>query len=83
MAYRYIYEGPVMKFNTCVQNHWSAETYANSPAKAKSNLAFRFKKENGLAKTVKITLPGAIVNASRIGTVSKVVYRDYFEVQNG
>lgn len=83
MAEKYIYNGPVMKFDTCVQNRWFAETYAISPEKARSNLAFRFKKENGLAKTAKITLPGAIVKASQIGTVSKVTYRDYFEVQNG
>lgn len=64
MAEKYIYDGPVMKFNTCIQNHWSAETYARSPAKAKSNLAFRFKKENGFANTAKITLPGKLKQAS-------------------
>lgn len=64
MAEKYIYDGPVMKFNTCIQNHWSAETYASSPAKAKSNLAFRFKKENGFANTAKITLPGKLKQAS-------------------
>lgn len=64
MAEKYIYDGPVMKFNTCIQNHWSAETYVSSPAKAKSNLAFRFKKENGFANTAKITLPGKLKQAS-------------------
>lgn len=64
MAEKYIYNGPVMKFDKCIKSRWSAETYANSPSKAKCNLIFRFKKENGFANTAKITLPGELKQAS-------------------
>ncbi len=64
MAEKYIYNGPVMKFNTCIQSRWSAETYAVSPTKARSNLVYRYKKENGFANTAKITLPGELKLAS-------------------
>lgn len=60
MAEKYIYNGPVIKFNTCIQSRWSAETYAVSPTKARSNLVYRYKKENGFANTAKITLPGEL-----------------------
>lgn len=64
MVEKYIYNGPVMKFDTCIQNRWPAETYAPSAAKARSNLVYRFKKENGLANSAKITLPGELKLAS-------------------
>lgn len=44
----YAYSGPVMIFDRCVADRWSAETWAVSASKAKSNLIFRFKKENNL-----------------------------------
>lgn len=59
----YTYEGPVMKFDVCIVNNWKGETLAPSEAKARSNLAYRYKKENGLASNARITLPGKI-NAS-------------------
>lgn len=37
----YRYDGPVMRFEDCVQHRWKASTYATSEAKAKSNLAYR------------------------------------------
>lgn len=37
----YRYDGPVMRFDNCVQSRWKASTYALSEAKAKSNLAYR------------------------------------------
>lgn len=60
MSEKYTYDGPVMKFDTCIKRRWSASTYAQSPSKAKSNLAFRFKKENGFTKDTKIILPGEV-----------------------
>lgn len=57
---KYIYDGPVMLFDRCITNHWKAETIAVSPAKAKNNLKYRFKKENNLLSTSKIDLPGTI-----------------------
>ena len=56
----YIYNGPVMHFGQCICDRYFGETVAASPAKAKSNLAFRFKKENGLVPSSKISLPGKI-----------------------
>lgn len=58
--YRYIYEGPVMEFDTCIDQFWHAETYAPTEKKALSNLAYRYKRNNGRAASVKITLPGKI-----------------------
>lgn len=59
----YRYDGPVMRFEDCVQHRWKASTYATSEAKAKSNLTYRYKKENGLTPNTKITLPGKLVPA--------------------
>lgn len=56
----YSYEGPVMKFDVCIDRNWRGETFAHSEAKARSNLAYRYKKENGLAANARITLPGKI-----------------------
>jgi len=54
---RYVYDGPVMEFDTCVTRRWKASTYAVSEKKAKSNLAYRYKKPTNL----KITLPGKVI----------------------
>lgn len=59
----YVYDGPVMRFEDCVQSRWKASTYAPTESKAKSNLAYRFKKENGLTPNAKITLPGKLIPA--------------------
>jgi hypothetical protein len=57
---KYIYEGPVMIFGICVMNKWKGETTAVSESKARSNLAYQFKKQNRRAATSNITLPGEI-----------------------
>lgn len=57
----YSYNGPVLEFDRIVANNWKAQTYATSEAKARSNLAYRFKKDNGKVPRTKITLPGKIV----------------------
>ena len=53
---RYLYKGPVLEFDRCITPMWTAETSATSKAKAKSNLAYRFKRDNNKIKTAKITL---------------------------
>lgn len=58
---KYIYDGPVMEFNTCIADHWKGETIANSEAKARSNLAYQFKKSNNRVAGTRITLPGKLV----------------------
>lgn len=55
---KWLYDGPVMEFDTCIANHWRGETFALSEAKAKSNLAYQFKKNNRRIPSSKITLPG-------------------------
>ena len=57
----YLYDGPVMEFDKIVANHWQAQTYAVSEAKARTNLAFQFKIETGRVPRTKITLPGKII----------------------
>lgn len=58
---QYSYKGPVLEFEKIVTNNWEASTWAASPSKARSNLAFRFKKEHGKSCSAKITLPGKLV----------------------
>ncbi len=60
---KYQYDGPVMEFETCVARHWVASTYAVSEKKARSNLAFQFKKKNNRVVNTKITLPGKLIMA--------------------
>lgn len=57
---KYVYEGPVMFFGSCIANRWSGETMAVSEAKAKSNLEYQCKKDLRLNPSANITLPGKI-----------------------
>lgn len=56
----YSYNGPVMEFDRCIADRWCGQTYATSEAKARSNLAFQFKRDNGRVPRTNITLPGKI-----------------------
>jgi len=58
---RYTYDGPVMEFENCIYDRWKASTYAVSESKAKSNLAYQFKKNHNRVPNTKITLPGKLV----------------------
>jgi hypothetical protein len=49
-----------MIFETCVCNHWKGETCAVSESKAKSNLAYQYKKNNNLVASAKVNLPGKV-----------------------
>lgn len=55
---KYMYDGPVMEFNTCIADHWKGETIAPTEKKARSNLIFQFKKNNQRVPGSKISLPG-------------------------
>lgn len=57
---KYVYEGPVMEFDHCVADKWKGETVAPSESKARSNLAYQFKKQNNRIAGTRITLPGKI-----------------------
>lgn len=56
----YTYEGPVKSFDNILTSHWKAETNAFSEARARSNLAYRYKKEHGMSESAKITLTGSL-----------------------
>ena len=57
---KYVYDGPVEVFGRCVANHWKGITLAESEAKARSNLAYQYKIQNGKIGRTKVTLPGKI-----------------------
>lgn len=57
---RYIYDGPVMEFNRLVESKWHGETIAPSEKKAKSNLAYQWKKRNNRVAASVVTLPGKV-----------------------
>ena len=57
----YSYSGPVLEFDKIIANNWCGETYAVSEAKARSNLAYQFKRDYGRVPRSKITLPGKII----------------------
>ena len=57
----YIYKGPVLEFDRCIENNWYGKTKANSEAKARSNLAYQYKKSTGKLPRTRIVLPGELV----------------------
>ena len=57
---QYSYSGPVMEFDRCVSDNWKGSTYAVSEKKAKSNLAYQFKKQNNRIAATRISLPGKL-----------------------
>ena len=57
---KYRYSGPAMWFNKCIMDKWTGETMAASPEKARSNLAYQFKKQNHFSPSANITLPGKL-----------------------
>lgn len=60
---KYVYDGPVMSFDTCIEHRWQASTYAVSEKKARSNLTYRYKKETNRGANTNISLPGKFVLA--------------------
>lgn len=70
---KYIYEGPVMYFDDCVAHDWKGETLAVSEKKARSNLAYKWKIENGYTRNAMIKLPGKIKLADGYNSEKKIV----------
>lgn len=58
---RYYYKGPVMEFEQCVSNSWKGTTYAASEKKARSNLAYQYKRQHNKIAATRIILPGKLV----------------------
>lgn len=56
----YSYDGPVFEFEKLIANCWHGQTYAVSEKKARTNLAYQFKRDTGRVPRTKITLPGKI-----------------------
>lgn len=57
----YSYHGPVFEFDRLIADRWEAQTYAPSEAKARTNMAYQFKKSTGRVPRTKITLPGKVI----------------------
>ncbi|MDR3050712.1 MAG: hypothetical protein LBU67_03210 [Oscillospiraceae bacterium] len=57
---KYNYEGTVMEFDRVIATRWQASTWAVSPEKAKTNLAYQFKRMTGRIPSCKISLPGTL-----------------------
>lgn len=57
---KYVYDGPVLEFNKIIAEHWKGETMAVSESKARSNLAYQFKKNHGRVVLTRLSLPGKI-----------------------
>lgn len=56
----YIYEGPVLKFGKCIEKQWCSTTYAPTARKAKSNLAYQYKRHHNMLPSSAVTLPGKV-----------------------
>lgn len=65
LMYLFSYNGPVEEFGKCIANRWVGQTYAPTEAKARSNLAYQFKKQYNKAPATKISLPGKIIFVGR------------------
>lgn len=57
---KWVYEGPVVSFGKCICQKWTGETIASTESKARSNLAYQFKKQNHLVASARVTLPGTL-----------------------
>ena len=64
IKHRYGYYGPVKIFDRLVAENWYGETIAESEDKAKSNLAYQYKKSHNLSARSKVILPDKVYLAS-------------------
>lgn len=60
VRHRYVYEGPVLRFDSLICAKWKGETIAKNPDEAKRNLSYQFKKEVNLVSGARVTLPGKL-----------------------
>lgn len=56
----YEYSGPVKVFDKIVSQKWSGQTTADSEKKARSNLAYQYKKSHNFVARSKVILPGKL-----------------------
>lgn len=57
----YGYSGPVVIFGQIVEPNWSGVTRAATPARAKSNLTYQWKKAHGKTAASRVELPGKVI----------------------
>lgn len=70
---KYIYRGPVYSFGELICRHWEGETWATGPAKAESNLKYRYRLEHNLASTAKVELGEKPVSPSFSWSAERMV----------
>ena len=58
---KYIYDGPVKEFDKLISEHWKGVTIAPSEAKARSNLAYQYKREMHKTPNSKIKITGKLM----------------------
>lgn len=56
----YTFKGDITSFGKVIYRNWSGNTFAVSTAKAATNLAYQYKKANGLAPNTDIKLVGKL-----------------------
>ena len=54
----YTYEGAVIVFDRVVAHNYRAQTTAASPAKARSNIAYQYRKKANIADHIPVRLTG-------------------------
>lgn len=59
--YKFIYNGPVVIFDRCVEYVWHGETMAATESKARCNLAYQYKQQSKRAANTVVKLPGKLV----------------------
>lgn len=64
---KWIYDGPVTCFGKCICQKWHGETIAPTETKARSNLTYQFKRQNGLLPGGRVSLPGSLKADRGIG----------------
>ena len=64
MKNKYRYIGPVESFGKCICNRVVMETTATSVEKARSNIAYRYKRQHEIMSNAQIGLPGEIIKIS-------------------
>lgn len=58
---KYIYDGPVKEFDKLIAEHWKGETIAPTETKARSNLAYQYKRSHNKTPNSKIALTGKLI----------------------
>lgn len=60
---RYMFTGQVVdQFGNILDRHWKGETFAESRAKAKSNLNYQWKKKHNYPRETKVILDGKFMS---------------------